>query len=883
MTKSPQTVAEIRESFLKYFESKGHHRERASALIPQNDPTLLFTNAGMVQFKDLFTGKESRSYKRAATCQKCVRAGGKHNDLESVGFTRRHHTFFEMLGNFSFGDYFKAEAIEFAWEYLTQWIGLPKDKLWISVFENDDEALNLWLKVSGLPKERIVKMGEKDNFWAMGDTGPCGPCSEIYIDRGESFGKKGETIFDGGERFLEIWNLVFMQFERFADGKMVPLPKPSVDTGMGLERLASVIQQTDSNYEIDSLKKIRDGFARILGKPLTPLASEDESALRVLTDHIRACSFLIADGVQPSNEGRGYVLRRILRRAIRYGKKLGCNQPFFHKGVDFVDQEMGAVYTEIRTSLSAIKNIIFHEEEKFFETLENGLKLLDSKIKALKKGGVLPGEVAFQLYDTFGFPLDLTEVILKEHSLTLDHAGFQKELEAQRDRSRASWKGSGESGVSEVYKELAASGLKTEFVGYKDLESDSKVLAILKSGQKVSELKSGESGEVILDRSPFYAEGGGQMGDRGLLEGAGIKAEVGDTRKPVKDLFVSSVMVKSGSLKVGTTLSARVDRGLRLKTRINHSITHVLHATLQEVLGDHIKQAGSLVTSEQLRFDFTHFKAVTPEELRKIESVINERIRANHPVMTELKDLDEAIKAGAKAFFDDKYDQKVRVLSIGKFSLELCGGTHAERLGEAGLFKITSESSVASGVRRIVAVTGERAYQEVLRQEDILQGVADLLKSSEAEVLSRVEKLLKEKAELQKKISQQALGGASKDADSMIQDIHGVKTLIEVRKVDDAKELRPLSDHYRQKIKSGLVLIGAEIDGRATVIAAVTDDIAPQFQMKKLVEKLSTSLNGKGGGKDNFAQVGGSETKNLTEAELKRLASEHLSQISVLV
>lgn len=879
---SPWTVNELRESFLKYFESKGHTRERASPLIPANDPTLLFTNSGMVQFKDLFTGKEKRKYTRATTCQKSVRAGGKHNDLESVGFTKRHHTFFEMLGNFSFGDYFKKEAIEFAWEYLTKEVGLKPEHLWVSVFENDDEALELWAKISGLPRNRIVKMGEKDNFWAMGDTGPCGPCSEIYVDRGESFGAK-ETIFDGGERFLEIWNLVFMQFERFSDGKMSPLPKPSVDTGMGLERLASIVQNVENNYLIDGMQNVLKGFSEICKKPYGK-SNEDDVALKVLTDHIRACSFLIADGIQPSNEGRGYVLRRILRRAIRYGKKLGMNRPFFHQGVDFVEKEMGKAYPEIIQNLSAVKNIIYYEEEKFFETLENGLKLLEGKMKPLKKGGSLPGDVAFQLYDTFGFPLDLTEVILREHGLGLDHSGFQKELEAQRDRSRASWKGSGEEGVGEIYKNISARGLRTQFVGYESLESKaSKILALVQDGKEVDQVTAGLA-EVVIDVSPFYAEGGGQVGDRGTLESAdhSIIFDVQDTRKPVKDMFVLRGTVKKGALKKGATLSAKVNRDLRMRTRINHSMTHVLHATLQEVLGDHVKQAGSQVTEDSLRFDFSHFKALNAEELKKIEFVVNERIRENYPVCTEEKNLDDAIKAGAKAFFDEKYEERVRVLSIGKFSVELCGGTHAERTGEAGLFKIVSESSVASGVRRIVAVTGLRAYEEVTKQEALIQNIAELLKSPESEILTRVEKLLKERQELQKKLSQAATQTSANDFDSLVQEISGIKTLIELKKVDDAKDLRPISDHYKQRLRSGVVLLGAAVEGRTTVIVSVSDDLAPRFEMKKFVEKLCKTIDGKGGGKDTFAQIGGQNASLLTQENLQKVAAEHLSTLTFL-
>ncbi|MBN8555053.1 MAG: alanine--tRNA ligase [Deltaproteobacteria bacterium] len=874
------TANEIRESFLKFFESKKHTRERSSSLIPHNDPTLLFTNAGMNQFKDCFTGNEKRSYVRATTCQKCVRAGGKHNDLESVGFTKRHQTFFEMLGNFSFGDYFKKEAIEYAWEFLTEVVKLPKDKLWISVFEKDDEAEELWKKISGLPANRIVRMGEKDNFWAMGDTGPCGPCSEIYIDRGETFGKKGETIFDGGERFLEIWNLVFMQFEKFADGTMKPLPKPSVDTGMGLERLASVLQNVESNYLIDSMQAILQSFAKQLGKTYGANA-EDDTALRVLTDHIRAVSFLISDGVQPSNEGRGYVLRRILRRAIRYGKKLGCQEPFFYKGVDYVQKQMGKAYPEFSQNVAAVSKMIYHEEEKFFETLENGLKLLESKTSGMKKGQMLAGNVAFQLYDTFGFPLDLTEVILKEKGLELDVKGFDEELLAQRTRSKANWKGSGEQAVSGLYKDISNEGISTSFVGYESLESSSKVLALISGGKKVEKISAGDEAEIILDKTPFYAEGGGQVGDQGILKSKDLEFSVENTFKPATNLFVHRGKLKSGELKVGANLSAQVDKQTRLKTRINHTITHVLHATLQEILGDHIKQAGSLVHPDYLRFDFSHFQQVQKNELRKIENIVNARIRENSVVEIKEEELEKAIAGGAKAFFDEKYGEKVRVLSVGSFSKELCGGTHAERLGEAGLFKIVNESSVASGVRRIVAVTGQKAYDFVLEQEAMLETLSELLKSPEKELPGRVEKLLKEKSELQKKIQNQSQI-SKKDAAELIQEIEGVKVIIEVVSAENAKDLRPLSDNYKQKLKRGVVVIGAAVEGRATVLASVTDDIADQFQMPKFVEKLSSLVNGKGGGRPNFAQVGGSNTDQLNEAKLAEALKTHLQSISAL-
>ncbi len=873
---------ELRESFLSYFESKGHKRDRSSPLIPQNDPTLLFTNAGMNQYKDLFTGKETRNYSRATTCQKCVRAGGKHNDLEAVGFTRRHHTFFEMLGNFSFGDYFKAEAIEFAWEFLTKRVGFSPKDMWVSVFETDDEAAKLWLKISGLPESRIVRMGEKDNFWAMGDTGPCGPCSEIYLDRGDAFGKKSETIFDGGERFLEIWNLVFMQYEKLPDGKMIPLPKPSVDTGMGLERLASLSQSTENNYLTDGLFSVLSGYSELLKKPYGK-SNDDDVALRVLTDHIRAVSFLMADGVQPSNEGRGYVLRRILRRAIRYGKKLDCNEPFFYKGVKFLEKEMGAAYPELIQNSAAVTKMIQIEEEKFFETLDQGLKLLESRTKNFKSGAVLPGAVAFQLYDTFGFPVDLTEVILREQNFELDRAGFEKELEEQRNRSRSNWKGSGDQAIDDIYKKIAAEGIRSTFTGYSSLEERAKVLLLVKDAKKVEKVSAGDEVAIILDKCPFYAEGGGQVGDRGSLQiKNSLDIEILDTFKPVNHFHVLRGKVKSGSVSVGEYVDARVNKETRLRTRINHTITHVLHSTLQEVLGPHIKQAGSLVTPEYLRFDFSHFQAVTRDELVRIEGIINERIRKNSKVESSEQSLDDAIKSGAKAFFDEKYGERVRVISVADFSKELCGGTHAEALGEAGLFKITSESSVASGVRRIVAMTGEGAYQYILAEEKILSQLTDLLKSTDKDLPARVEKLIKERLELQKKLSEATLN-VGKSADDLIQDVEGVKAILQIAKVDSAKDLRPLADHYKQKIKSGLVIVGAVIEDKATVLVSVTDDIAPQFGMNKLVEVLGSKLGGKGGGKPNFAQVGGPNSDQLSEAFLVDLARGHLKSLKLMV
>lgn len=873
-----KTVNELRSEFLKYFESKNHRLVRSSPLLPHKDPSLLFTNAGMNQFKDYFTGAENPEFKRATTCQKCVRAGGKHNDLESVGRTKRHHTFFEMLGNFSFGDYFKKEAMEFAWEFLTVTLKLPEDRLWISVFEEDDEAYDLWTKELKVPSERVVRMNAEENFWAMGDTGPCGPCSEIYYDRGEDFGK-GESIFDGGERYLEIWNLVFMQFEKLEDGSQKPLPKPSVDTGMGLERLASVIQDVDNNYEIDSMKSIIDGFAKITGTSFGK-DEETDTALKVLTDHIRACSFLISDDIQPSNEGRGYVLRRILRRAVRFGKSLGCEKPFFHQGVQLVIDQMAEAYPELRQNQSAIEKTILHEEEKFYETLDSGLKLLNEKISGMKPGQSLDGAVAFQLYDTFGFPLDLTEMILEEKKLSLDQKGFEKALEQQRERSRASWKGSGQQASAEVFHAISEKAKKFKFTGYEKLIEKSKVLAIIKDGKEVSEVKEGDQAQVVIDLCPFYAESGGQVGDTGWLKASGMEFEVQDCQKPVGSFHVLMGQMKAGHLKTNDIVEAEVDEKLRKRTRIHHTMTHVLHAALQVVLGDHIKQAGSLVGPDYLRFDFSHFKAVSKEELRQIEEYCNARIRENPDLRLSNESMDEAIASGAKAFFEDKYGDVVRVLRIGEFSTELCGGTHAESLAEAGVLKITQESSVASGVRRIVAVTGEAAYDFIREEEKLLDDIASALKAPKKELVARVEKLLKEQKELQKKLTQKTSTPKS-SAKELIEEIDNIPVLIDLPKVESTKELRPIADDYKNQMKKGVVLLGAAKDGKATVVVSVSKDIAEHFNTNELVTKIGEQLGGKGGGRPDFAQVGGPRVDVLSKDLLKNLATNHIRNLSL--
>ncbi|PIR23441.1 MAG: alanine--tRNA ligase [Deltaproteobacteria bacterium CG11_big_fil_rev_8_21_14_0_20_45_16] len=873
-----KSVRELRELFLSYFESQGHRRIRSSALIPHNDPTLLFTNAGMVQFKDYFTGKEKPKDPRATTCQKCVRAGGKHNDLESVGRTKRHHTFFEMLGNFSFGDYFKEKAIEFAWEFLTEKVSLPKNKLWVSVFRDDDEAFDIWTKQIGVPKDRVVRMDEASNFWGMGDTGPCGPCTEIHFDRGESFGED-ETIFDGGERFLEIWNLVFMQFERFEDGKMIKLPKPSVDTGMGLERLASVVQNVDSNYDTDGMQSILQGFAKITGK-VYGKNLHDDVALKVLTDHIRACTFLISDGVQPGNEGRSYVLRRILRRAIRFGKNLGCERPFFYQGVAHVIKEMGEAYPELVQNQAAVTKIVQVEEEKFFETLESGLKLLEERMKGLRKSDALDGAVAFQLYDTFGFPLDLTEMILEERQMKLDHKGFEKALEEQRERSRKAWKGSGQRAVEDVYRGIQTAAKEFKFVGYEKLKTDAKIVAILNDGKEVNQLSEGDEAEIIIDQCPFYAESGGQVGDKGSLESSAGIFRVEDCQKPVGSFHSLIGKLERGQMKSGDAVSAKVDENLRRRTRIHHTMTHVMHWALQKVLGGHIKQAGSLVGPDYLRFDFSHFQGVSKDELRRIESLCNQKIWENPLLDLVEEDLEKAIASGAKAFFEDKYSDRVRVLRIGDFSIELCGGTHAKSLAEAGVFKIIQESSVASGVRRIVAVTGEAAYDYILEEEAMLDQVAEKLKAPKKELNARVEKLLKERAELQKKLGQKSTASSS-DFESLVKDYGSVAVLIELPKVENSKDLRPIADDYKNRMKTGVVLLGALEEGKATVVVSVSKDLAERFKTTDLVRKIGEALGGKGGGRSDFAQVGGPKVEALNVELLENLTKKHIEGLKL--
>ncbi|MBU4074770.1 MAG: alanine--tRNA ligase, partial [Proteobacteria bacterium] len=793
------TGSEIRENFLRFFEGKGHVRVASSSLVPKDDPTLLFTNAGMVQFKNSFLGLEDRGYHRAVTSQKCVRAGGKHNDLENVGVTARHHTFFEMLGNFSFGDYFKKETIAWAWEYLTGVMGLPKEKLWVTIYQDDDEAFRIWHDGMGIPAERIVRMGEKSNFWMMGETGPCGPCSEIIYDQGEGTGcgKPACSLKCECDRHLEIWNLVFTQFDRDASGKLTPLPKPNIDTGMGLERLTAVIQGVTSNYDSDLFTGIIRFIEKISGRTYKQ-NEEDDISIRVIADHSRAVTFLIGDGVLPGNEGRGYVLRRILRRAARHGKLIGLNRPFLHEVAAVVIDQMKDAYPDLVERASFIRKVVESEEERFIETLDAGLRILQEEVAVLKEAGghVIPGDIVFKLYDTFGFPTDLTADIVRKDSLSLDMDGFEKAMSAQREKARESWKGSGQEAVSEVYHRLSVEGIVTEFAGYDAAGKTfkSQVTALLKKGQAVEEIGAGDEAEVIVAKTPFYGETGGQVGDTGVIAGdEGALFEVADTRRPLENVITHIGKLKSGRLRKGDLVSLKVDDEPRRATEANHSATHILQAALKTVLGEHIKQSGSLVNAERLRFDFTHFSRIDEEELARIEIEANRMIRANAPVSTDVLPLVEAVKTGATAVFDEKYGAVVRVVGMGGFSKELCGGTHVARTGDIGFLKIVHESAVAAGVRRIEAVTGNAAVAHVRRLEDELRKTAGLLKIGLLETSDRTEKLLRRERELEKEI--EALKGKlavrdSSDLMSRVRQINGIDVLATVVEASDVKTLR---------------------------------------------------------------------------------------------
>jgi alanyl-tRNA synthetase len=852
------SAADVRRAFLEFFREHGHTVVPSSSLVPGNDPTLLFTNAGMVQFKDVFLGKEKRDFVRATSSQRCVRAGGKHNDLENVGYTARHHTFFEMLGNFSFGDYFKRDAIRFAWNLLTGTLKLDPARLWVTVFRDDDEAADIWLKEIGVPAERFTRLGEKSNFWAMGDTGPCGPCSEIFYDHGPAIpgGPPGSPDEDG-DRYVEIWNLVFMQFERSADGKLTPLPKPSVDTGMGLERIAAVMQGVHSNYDIDLFKNLIRAAAELADtRDLT------SSSLRVIADHIRACTFLIVDGVLPSNEGRGYVLRRIIRRAIRHGYKLGIQETFFYKLVSVLEKEMGDAYPELVRGRAQAERVLKLEEERFAETLANGMTLLDGAIKETR-GTMIDGETVFKLYDTYGFPADLTADIARERGLTIDQAGFDAAMEGQRKRSQEASKfGVDLSGGASIDSQ-------TLFQGYDGLEAKGEVVALLKGGAAVQELNSGDEGEVVLDRTPFYAESGGQVGDTGELASPGVHFVVADTQK--RGAAYSHVgRVAQGKIRLGDTLNAIVNGKRRRATALNHTATHLLHAALRRVLGTHVQQKGSLVAPDRLRFDFSHLQPVTSDELREIERLVNTEIRRNTAAETEVMDYENAVAAGAMALFGEKYERNVRVLRIGEFSMELCGGTHVERAGDIGFFKITSESGVASGVRRIEAITGDAALDYVDKSDELLRDLAGLVRGSREEVKEKVRDTLERVRQLEKEVrslKDKLASGQGVDLASTAVDIQGVKVV--ATKIDgaDAGALRNAVDQLKGKLKTAvIVLASVEASDKVVLVAGVTADVTSRIKAGELVGTIAAQVGGRGGGRPDFAQAGGSNPAALDAA-----------------
>ncbi len=857
--------ADLRALFLEYFRRQGHAVVSSSSLVPGNDPTLLFTNAGMVQFKDVFLGKEHRGYNRATTAQRCVRAGGKHNDLENVGYTARHHTFFEMLGNFSFGDYFKRDAIKFAWEFVTgkDWLGVDPNRLMVTVYKTDDEAFEIWHKEAGVPVDRIVRIGDKpsggsDNFWQMGDTGPCGPCTEIFYDHGAHIpgGPPGSPNEDG-DRWIEIWNVVFMQYERDATGKLTPLPKPSVDTGMGLERVAAVMQGVHSNYEIDTFQGLIRAAASATGaRDLTA------SSLRVIADHIRACSFLIADGVLPSNEGRGYVLRRIIRRAIRHGYQLGCQGLFFHTLVVALEQEMGAAYPELAQQRGHIERVLKQEEERFAETLAQGMGLLDGTIEALT-GKTIPGDAVFKLYDTYGFPVDLTNDIARERGLNIDEAGFEAAMEAQRERARA---------ASKFGVDLRAAvklDTKTVFSGYEQEIDQGSVVALIRDGQSVSSLHAGEIGQVVLDRTPFYAESGGQVGDAGTLDTGAAQFAVSDAQKQGGAcLHIGKLL--AGELRVGDSVRAVVDHERRNAIRLNHSATHLLHAALRKVLGAHVAQKGSLVTAERLRFDFAHYSAVTAAELLRIEMLVNEQIRTNAAAQTQLMTQDAAIAAGAMALFGEKYDSEVRVLSLGDFSLELCGGTHVARAGDIGLFKIVGETGVAAGVRRIEAVTGSHALAWVHDAEQVMRNVASLVKANRDDIEDKVRQLIERNRKMEKEMAQlksRLASGQGNDLSAQALDIGGIKLVVQQVEGADVPALREAVDQLKDKLKTAVIVL-ASVDpaGKVALIAGVTADQTARIKAGELANFVAQQIGGRGGGRPDMAQAGGTESERLPDA-----------------
>ncbi len=861
-----KSTAEIRQAFLDFFHSKGHQVVASSSLVPHNDPTLLFTNAGMNQFKDVFLGLDKRNYSRATTSQRCVRAGGKHNDLENVGYTARHHTFFEMLGNFSFGDYFKHDAIQFAWELLTseKWFALPKERLWVTVYESDDEAYEIWEKEVGIPRERIIRIGDNkgapyasDNFWQMGDTGPCGPCTEIFYDHGDHIwgGPPGSPEEDG-DRYIEIWNIVFMQFNRQADGTMEPLPKPSVDTGMGLERIAAVLQHVNSNYDIDLFRTLIQAVAKVTGA--TDLSNK---SLRVIADHIRSCAFLIADGVMPSNENRGYVLRRIIRRAVRHGNMLGAKETFFYKLVGPLIDVMGSAGEDLKRQQAQVEQVLKTEEEQFARTLERGLALLDEELAKLS-GDTLDGETAFRLYDTYGFPVDLTADVCRERNIKVDEAGFEAAMEEQRRRAREA------SGFGADYNAMIRVDSASEFKGYDHLELNGKVTALFVDGKAVDAINAGQEAVVVLDQTPFYAESGGQVGDKGELKGANFSFAVEDTQKYGQAIGHIGKLA-AGSLKVGDAVQADVDEARRACIRLNHSATHLMHAALRQVLGTHVSQKGSLVNDKVLRFDFSHNEAMKPEEIRAVEDLVNAQIRRNLPIETNIMDLEAAKAKGAMALFGEKYDERVRVLSMGDFSTELCGGTHASRTGDIGLFRIISESGTAAGVRRIEAVTGKGAITTVHADSDRLSEVAHLLKGDSNNLADKVRSVLERTRQLEKELQQlkeQAAAQESANLSSKAIDVNGVKLLVSELSGVEPKMLRTMVDDLKNQLGSTIIVLATVAEGKVSLIAGVSKDVTDRVKAGELIGMVAQQVGGKGGGRPDMAQAGGTDAAALPAA-----------------
>ncbi len=852
------TSAELRNAFLEFFRQRGHSIEASSSLVPVNDPTLLFTNAGMVQFKDVFLGREQREYNKAVTTQRCVRAGGKHNDLENVGYTARHHTFFEMLGNFSFGDYFKKEAIYYAWDFLTKELEIPAEKLWITVFEEDVEAENIWLDDIGISPQRLSKIGAKDNFWSMGDIGPCGPCTEIFYDHGADIaGGPPGTPEEDGDRYIEVWNLVFMQYDRAADGTLTPLPKPSVDTGMGLERISAVMQGVHNNYDIDLFQSVIKAAAQIVGT--TDL---NQSSLRVIADHIRSCVFLIVDGVMPSNEGRGYVLRRIIRRAIRHGYRLGIQDVFFYKLVAPLVEEMGEAFSELRQGQSQAERVLKKEEERFAETLGQGMKILEACV-AKMHGSVIPGEIVFQLYDTYGFPVDLTADFARENNLTVDHAGFEIAMSAQRDRARSA------SSFSAEYSQDIKLDSETEFTGYDSLNDEVHIVALFSKGEAVDFLQMGDEGLIVLDKTPFYAESGGQVGDCGYINASGAVFEVTDTQKQGVNLFLHKGKLISGTLNIGQLCDAKVSVLDRKATELNHSATHLLHAALRQILGDHVNQKGSLVNPERLRFDFSHFESVTPDQIITIERLVNEQIRLNNIVTAEVMDKDMAIQAGAMALFGEKYGTEVRVLKMGEFSTELCGGTHVERSGDIGCFKIISETGVAAGVRRIEAVTGANCIDWIASRDKSLSGIAALLKSAPEKAVEKVEQLLEKNRTLEKqleRLNSKLASSAGGELSAQAVNVAGVQVLAVKLEDVDTKSLRELADQLKNKLGRCAIVLAIVEGDKVSLIAVVSKDLLGQIKAGELVNHVAIQVGGKGGGKPDLAMAGGNNPSALAEA-----------------